>query len=65
MVSGVHKYDIAIDEAVLPNNEEKEGSKLKQVEAKLLDFDWVFNGDNAKNLIAILAETTNDEIFAC
>lgn len=38
---------------------------MKQVEAKLLDFNWIFTENNAATLIKILAETTNDEIFAC
>ena len=38
---------------------------MKQVECKLLDFDWIFTGDNTATLIKVLAETDNDEIFAC
>jgi hypothetical protein len=37
---------------------------MKQVEAKLLDFDWIFTGDNAASMIKVLAETDNDEIFS-
>jgi hypothetical protein len=40
-------------------------NNLKQVEAKLLDFDWIFTGNNAATLLNILAETDNDEIFSC
>jgi len=40
-------------------------SNLKQVEAKLLDFDWIFIGDNASSFLQTLAETDNDEIFSC
>lgn len=39
-------------------------SNLKQIEAKILDFNWVFIGDNAGRLVKILSETDNDEIFA-
>ena len=39
-------------------------SNLKQVEAKILDFNWIFVGDNSARLIKILSETDNDEIFA-
>ena len=37
---------------------------MKQVEAKLLDFDWIFTKQNAAEMIKILAETENDEIFS-
>ena len=39
-------------------------ANIKQVEAKLLDFNWVFIGDNSARLLKSLAETENDEIFA-
>lgn len=39
-------------------------SNLKQVEAKILDFNWIFIGDNNARLTKILSETDNDEIFA-
>ena len=39
-------------------------SSIKQVDAKILDFSWVFTGDFAKNMIKTLANTSNDEIFA-
>jgi len=39
-------------------------SNLKQVEAKILDFNWVFIGDNSQRLTQILSTTDNDEIFA-
>lgn len=39
-------------------------SNLKQVEAKILDFNWVFIADNSARLTKILATTDNDEIFA-
>jgi hypothetical protein len=45
--------------------EEQNENTYKQVEAKLLDFDWIFTNNNAATLIKILAETTNDEIFSC
>ena len=44
-------------------SETKEGD-MKQVEAKLLDFDWIFTKQNAAEMIQILAETENDEIFS-
>jgi hypothetical protein len=37
---------------------------MKQVEAKLLDFDWIFTGENSACMIKVLAETENDEIFS-
>ena len=39
-------------------------SNLRQVEAKLLDFNWIFTGKNAQKFIQVLATTDNDEIFA-
>ena len=55
---------------IVPYKERKD-SKKKQVEAKLLDMDWVFTvfpegspgENNAIRLIEILAETSNDAIF--
>jgi hypothetical protein len=43
--------------------ETQEGD-MKQVEAKLLDFDWIFTKNNANEMIKVLAETENDEIFS-
>lgn len=43
---------------------EVEDSNIRQIEAKILDFNWVFIEDNSANLIEALAETDNDEIFA-
>ena len=43
--------------------ETQEGD-MKQVEAKLLDFDWIFARNNANEMIKVLAETENDEIFS-
>lgn len=37
---------------------------MKQVEARVLDFSWVFTGDNAAKFLQILSKTDNDEIFA-
>lgn len=37
---------------------------MKQVEAKLLDFDWIFTESNAIEMVKVLAETENDEIFS-
>lgn len=48
---------------MVPNIEDT--NEVKQVEAKLLDFDWIFTGNNAKAFMTILAETENDEIFSC
>ena len=42
----------------------EDASNLRQVEAKLLEFPWIFSGQNAAKFISILAETDNDEIFA-
>jgi hypothetical protein len=44
--------------------EKEDTSNLRQVEAKLLDFNWIFTGNNACKFITVLAETENDEIFA-
>lgn len=55
------KYDTV---QVEPITHETEDSNLKQIEAKILDFNWVFIGDNTARLIKILANTSNDEIFA-
>lgn len=60
MVDGFIKYDIKIDEKLLPDPNTISASNVKQVEAKLLDMDWVFIDENAKTLIGILAETSND-----
>lgn len=38
-------------------------ANIKQVEAKLLDFSWIFVGSNYKKVIEILAKTKNDAIF--
>lgn len=50
--------------AVEPQTHVADDSNLKQVEAKVLDFNWVFIGDNSARLTDILANTDNDEIFA-
>ena len=47
-----------------PQTHVADDSNLKQVEAKILDFNWVFIGDNTARLIKTLSETDNDEIFA-
>lgn len=54
------KYSIEVE----PQTHIADDSNIKQVEAKILDFNWVFVGDNAARLTKILAETDNDEIFA-
>jgi hypothetical protein len=59
---GYLKYSEAIEATVKFDEGE---NKLKQVEAKLLDFDWIFTAGNAATLIKILAETDNDDIFKC
>ena len=51
-------------DAVEPKTYGADDSNLKQVEAKILDFNWVFIGDNAGRLVEILSQTDNDEIFA-
>jgi hypothetical protein len=50
--------------AVEPQTHIADDSNLKQVEAKVLDFNWIFIGDNSARLTDILANTDNDEIFA-
>jgi len=60
MKDGFIAYDVQVDEKILPDPKSITTSNVKQVEAKLLDMDWVFIDENAKTLIGILAETTND-----
>ena len=60
---GFLKYSVDAVEAVAQFDDAE--NNLKQVEAKLLDFDWIFTGNNAATLLNILAETENDEIFSC
>ena len=33
---------------------------LKRVKVEALDFDWLFDGDNAKTLLRVLANDAND-----
>ena len=54
-------YSEAVETVTHENDDE---SNLKQVEAKVLDFNWVFTSDNAARLVKILADSSNDEIFA-
>ena len=42
----------------------EDASNLRQVEAKLLEFPWIFCGQNAAKFVEALADTDNDEIFA-
>lgn len=44
--------------------ERADDSSLRQVKAKILDFNWIFNGDNAEKFIKTLSDTDNDAIFA-
>lgn len=53
-----NKFEVIADVTAETNNK-------KQVEARLLDFDWIFTSNNSATLIKILAETSNDEIFSC
>lgn len=62
MSNGFRKYSVAAIEEVVTFDEAE--NTVKQVECKLLDFDWIFTGDNAANMMKVLAETSNDEIFA-
>lgn len=62
-VDGFVKYNVQTIEAIASADDTD--NNIKQVEAKLLDFDWIFTENNAATLIKILAETTNDEIFSC
>lgn len=59
-VDAPFKYGAAVE----PQTHVADDSNLKQVEAKILDFNWVFIGDNTARLIKTLSETDNDEIFA-
>ena len=40
---------------VEPQTHVADDSNLKQIEAKILDFNWVFIGDNSARLISALA----------
>lgn len=60
---GFLKYTVEGIEEILKADEGE--SVFKQVEAKLLDFDWIFTGDNSSQIIKLLAETENDNIFSC
>lgn len=42
----------------------EDASNLRQVEAKLLEFNWIFSGQNAAKFVTCLSDTDNDEIFA-
>ena len=55
------KYSTSVE----PKIHSSDDSNLKQIEAKILDFNWLFVGGNAGKFLKILAETENDEIFAC
>ena len=46
------------------DDEEEDTSNLRQVEAKLLEFNWMFIEENAARFIKILSGTDNDAIFA-
>ena len=59
---GPVKYSIEEVEELC--TEREDASNLRQVEAKLLEFNWIFNKENAAKFITILSETDNDEIFA-
>jgi hypothetical protein len=59
-------YSTEIEPCMVNGDEDDETadtSDLKQVEIKLLDFNWAFIGTNAERFIEILAETDNDDIF--
>ena len=58
---GPSKYSEEIEDVA---TEKEDTSNLRQVEAKLLDFNWIFIGQNAAKFITVLSETENDEIFA-
>ena len=49
---------------VEPHTHETDDSSIKQIEAKILDFNWAFIGDNTGRLLTTLADTENDDIFA-
>ena len=58
---GPSKYSLEVEDVA---TDKEDTSNLRQVEAKLLEFNWIFIGQNAAKFIAVLAETENDEIFA-
>ena len=55
------KYSLSVENLAIQSVDD---SNLKQVEARVLDFSWVFTGDNAAKFLQILSKTDNDEIFA-
>ena len=46
------------------SQKEVDQSNLKQVQVKLLDFNWIFFGNQAKKFISVLSNCENDQIFA-
>jgi hypothetical protein len=42
----------------------KETAQLKKVGVKALDLDWIFVGDNAKNLLSLLASDADPAILS-
>ena len=59
---GPAKYSLETVEDL--TNEREDSSNMRQVCAKILDFNWIFSGNNAEKFITTLAETDNDDIFA-
>jgi hypothetical protein len=59
---GPAKYDPLLVEDITQDREDTDNQK--QVKAKLLDFNWIFNGNNAEKFIKVLADSENDDIFA-
>ena len=42
----------------------EEQAKLRSVEVKMLDFDWIFQNDNAKTFLGMLAITDYEYLFS-
>ena len=42
----------------------EEQAKLRSIEVKMLDFDWIFQNDNAKTFLGMLATTDYEYLFS-
>ena len=58
---GPSKYTLEVEDVA---TDKEDTSNLRQVEAKLLEFNWIFIGQNAAKFVTVLSETDNDDIFA-
>lgn len=48
----------------LTDDEDQESeTRVKRVKVEVVDFDWIFKEDNAKNLMILLTQQDNTKIF--